>query len=302
MNTISIQSFSTYRSPGNLLQEPLNVYKKENPGSESVTVFNDSECDFYKIIFIMNGEGVLSFPNKEIPIHGNVLIFINPKMECIWHPLSKNNLVYYCSFNREFIEFSLKNHRLTPSPFLEIGNSRVFDVSEEQISYLQAIFDHMHREIQSDYVKKYDVLRNYIEIILHETLKINPQPQPLKWSNSAERICASFHNLLEQQYKIDLPDHILTLRCPQDYADRLMIHVNHLNKTLKKALGKNTTALIADRTAIEAKFLLLSTHWDISQIAYCLGFEHLSNFNRFFKKYYNMPPCELRSRNFHHIK
>ncbi|MFZ4928443.1 helix-turn-helix domain-containing protein [Chryseobacterium sp. Mn2064] len=301
MNTISTENFSPYCSPAILPQEPFNIYKKENPGS-TVTFFNDSERDFYKMILIRNGEGILSVSHKEIPIQGNVLLFISPKVECVWRPLLETQIVYYCSFNREFMDLSLKNHRLAPSPFLEIGNNQVLDVTEEQIFYLQAVFEHMHREVQSDYVKKYDVLRNYIEIILHETLKINPQPPTLKLSNSAERICASFHNLLEQQYKIDIPDHIITLRCPQDYADRLMIHVNHLNKTLKKALGKNTTALIADRTAIEAKSLLLSTHWDISQIAYCLGFEHLSNFNRFFKKYYHMPPCELRSRSFHHAK
>lgn len=47
--------------------------------------------------------------------------------------------------------------------------------------------------------------------------------------------------------------------------------------------GKTTTDIISSRIAREAKIILRQTDWNISEIAFCLGFEedaHFSNFSR----------------------
>jgi AraC family transcriptional activator of pobA len=40
--------------------------------------------------------------------------------------------------------------------------------------------------------------------------------------------------------------------------------------------------------------LLLHSSWDIAEIGYCLGFEHASNFNIFFKKQTGQTPNHFR--------
>jgi AraC-like DNA-binding protein len=70
--------------------------------------------------------------------------------------------------------------------------------------------------------------------------------------------------------------------------------VNHLNKVLKETTGKTTTEIIASRINQEAKILLKQTPWNISEIAYSLGFEEVAHFSNFFKKHTKVSPAAFR--------
>jgi len=85
------------------------------------------------------------------------------------------------------------------------------------------------------------------------------------------------------------------LKSPADYAHALSVHINHLNRSVKEATGKTTSTHIANRVAQEAKALLLHTNWNVSDIAYSLGFEYPSYFTNFFKKQTGMSPNQVRS-------
>jgi AraC family transcriptional regulator, transcriptional activator of pobA len=85
------------------------------------------------------------------------------------------------------------------------------------------------------------------------------------------------------------------LLCPFDFAARLGIHINHLNKVLKETTGKSTTEIISGRIAEEAKLLLRQTQWNVSEIAYTLGFEEVAHFSNFFKKQTTLSPLKFRN-------
>jgi AraC-like DNA-binding protein len=74
------------------------------------------------------------------------------------------------------------------------------------------------------------------------------------------------------------------LKSAKDYADRLSVHVNYLNKKLKESTGKTTTEIIAERIIQEAKILLKQTKWNVSEIAYSLGFEEIAIFRTSLKR------------------
>jgi AraC family transcriptional activator of pobA len=75
----------------------------------------------------------------------------------------------------------------------------------------------------------------------------------------------------------------------------LTIHVNHLNRALKETTQKTTSEIIAERILQEAKILLKHTDWNISEIAYSLGFEEPTHFNNFFKKNIQLTPRQFRT-------
>jgi len=100
--------------------------------------------------------------------------------------------------------------------------------------------------------------------------------------------------MLERQFPVVSPDQRISLHTAKDYADRLAIHNNYLNKVLKENTGKTTTEHIIARLIQEAKILLKQTDWNISEIAYSLGFEQLSHFSNFFKKQTSLSPLEMR--------
>ena len=79
------------------------------------------------------------------------------------------------------------------------------------------------------------------------------------------------------------------------HALHLSVHANHLNRVVKEVTGKTTTGHIADRIVKEAKALLLHTNWNVSEIAYSLGFEYPAYFNNFFKKQTQQTPRSFRA-------
>ncbi|GAC1377634.1 MAG: hypothetical protein NVSMB30_24950 [Hymenobacter sp.] len=129
------------------------------------------------------------------------------------------------------------------------------------------------------------MIRTYIQLVTHEALRMQPSDTFFTHKNAASRIASLFLELLERLFPIESPQQALPLKSAQDFADRLSIHVNHLNRAVKEVTGKPTTAHIADRVISEAKALLHHTDWDVAEIASSLGFEYSSYFNNFFKKH-----------------
>lgn len=152
----------------------------------------------------------------------------------------------------------------------------------------------MMEEQQSDYPYKDDLIRNYIHLIMHEAMKMQPTQNFHQHKNAASRLTSVFLELLERQFPIERSDQPLQLRTPQDYADHLSVHVNYLNKSIKEITGKSTSTHISERIVCEAKALLQHTHWNISEIAYSLGFDYPTYFNNFFKKLTGTTPNSIR--------
>jgi AraC family transcriptional activator of pobA len=106
---------------------------------------------------------------------------------------------------------------------------------------------------------------------------------------------ACVSELLERQFPIEDIRQRVQLRSAADFAAQLAIHVNYLNKTVKETTEKTTTDIIAERVLQEAKILLRNTSWNVSEIAYALGFKEVTNFNNFFKKKSGVSPTVFRN-------
>ena len=154
----------------------------------------------------------------------------------------------------------------------------------------------MKKEIASDYTFKYDLLRNYVLELIHYGQKLQPVTSTATTQNASDRVLSLFVELLERQFPIESTSQKLNLRTAKDYAERLAVHVNHLNKILKENTGKTTTDIISGRIIQEAKILLKQTNWNISEIAFSLGFEEVAHFSNFFKKHTDMTPLSIRTQ------
>jgi AraC-like DNA-binding protein len=142
----------------------------------------------------------------------------------------------------------------------------------------------------NDYPYKGDLIRNCIELIIHEALQIQPSVNTLTGGTAATRITHLFLDLLERQFPIERSSDRLQLRTAQDFARGLSVHVNYLNRAIKEVTGKPTSVHIAQRVAAEAQALLQHTDWSIADIAYALGFEYPTYFNNYFKKVTGVAP------------
>lgn len=251
--------------------------------------------DFYKIS-LLQGKSRLSWHHHDIEIKQAALVFFNPLTPFAWEPVSAKQPGFFCLFKKAFLLGNDRNESIQNSPLFKTGSHPVFLLKSAQVKYISGIFRKMVTEIESDYVYKYDLLRNYLHLIIHEALKMEPAVHAIKHNTAAERISSMFMELLERQFPIEARDRPLKMKKPGDYAMALSIHVNHLNHALRQVTGKATSVHIADRILAEAKALLKHTDWTAAEIGYSLGFEHPNYFYQFFKKKTGRPPKQSRSR------
>lgn len=252
-----------------------------------------SRKDFYKIC-LTTGKSKIHYADRTFEQEGTILFFGNPHIPYSWETISRTYVGYTVLFSEEFFKLSDRSESLQLSPLFKIGGTPVLKIEEQQRLFLNTIFQKMIDEQKIDYAYKDDLMRNYIHLIIHEALKLQPSEHYDQHKNAASRLTSVFLELLERQFPIESSDKPLQLKAAQDYAAHLHVHVNYLNRAVKETTGKPTTTHITERIIAEAKALLQHTSWNISDIAYALGFEYPTYFNNFFKRVTGTNPKMLR--------
>jgi AraC family transcriptional activator of pobA len=250
--------------------------------------------DYYKIWLIGNRDGHVRYPGRSVPIDRPALVFINPLVPYAYDGQNRERTGYWCVFTEEFLKAHDRMGNLQESPMFSIGGEHVFFPDDEQLKVVTFLFDRIIAELESNYLQKFNAVRNYIHLLIHEGMKMRPALSGPHPQNAASRITTLFLELLERQFPIETPGQPLRLKKPGDFAGELAVHVNHLNAVVREVTGKSTSAHIAERVVNEGKALLEHTAWSIADIAYGLGFEYPNHFNTFFKKHTGDTPLSFR--------
>lgn len=252
-----------------------------------------SRRDYYKISLI-RGRSRAEYADKVIEIADNALLFATPRIPYHWLPQDSQTGMF-CIFTADFLTRQHAGVALDELPIFRPGALPAFQLTPEAVTELEYIFRKMLREINGDYPFKFDLLRNLLLELIHYGQKLQPMAALTSTHNAADRISSLFMELLERQFPLQASHQRLELRTPKEYADRLAVHVNHLNKVLKAKTGKTTTTIISERVMQEAKMLLKQTDRTIYDIGYTLGFDDLAHFSNFFKKHAKMTAVSFRS-------
>lgn len=295
--TETIQEF--YARIGKSDAERLSL---NNAGSGHFNVYPREVCkstfygrrDFYKISLVL-GTGKLHYADKWMELDKPFLLFSNPRIPYSFEMVSSEQKGWYCLFTEAFLHPSERTETLADSPLFSTTGVPVFFVDEKQQEYIAYIFREMMTEMESGYAHKFDLLRNYLHLLIHQAMKMQPAAREDHYINASARITHQFLDLLERQFPIDTTENELRLKTANDFAGKLSVHVNHLNRALKEVTGKTTTEHISARIIQEAMALLRHSDWNIAQIAYGLGFEYPAYFNIFFKKHTGVTPMEARN-------
>lgn len=252
-----------------------------------------SRKEFYKIC-LTTGNSKIHYSDKTYEQEGTILFFGNPHIPYSWETISTTYVGYTILFSEDFFRKSERSESLQQSSFFKVGGTPVLKITEEQRTFLNTIFQKMIAEQESDYVFKDELIRNYISLIIHESLKMEPSENYEQNKNASSRLTSVFLELLERQFPVETTANPLQLKTAQHYAQHLNVHINYLNRAVKEVTGKSTTSHITERIITEAKALLQHTDWSISEIAYALGFEYPTYFNNFFKKQTGTNPKAFR--------
>ena len=254
---------------------------------------NYSRKDFYKI-YLVTGNTSYFYQGTEYRLKGNewALVFTNREVPYRWEVREGICSGYACMFTEDFLP--LHTH-LRPADWAVFNGTAqsVFKLSKSDEPLFTGLFQKMLHEQASTYAHKYDLLFLYVLECIHGALKLQPEPEN-KSSAASARLTDTFKSLLAGQFPLAYPYQQINLRTPQQYAEKLAVHINSLNRALKEATGKSTTQLINERLMLEARALLVHSNWTISQISNSLGFEEPTHFARAFRAYSGQSPSSLR--------
>lgn len=269
----------------------FNIFKVEDLLLPQYKQPSYNRRSFFKISLV-KGHSKIHYADQVIEVKGNALVFTNPMIPYSWERISPEQKGYVCIFTEAFFN---RFSNIKAYPVFQHVSAAIIDLSKKEVKQYEALFEKMFRELQGNYVYKYDLLRVFLMEIVHEAQKLQPVPGDTSMgSNASERITALFAELLERQFPIEFNDQVIQLSTPSEFAGQLNIHVNHLNKALKEITGQTTSRLIGERLMQEAKTLLKSTNWSIAEIAWGLGFDEPNHFSAFFKSKVKITPNQFR--------
>ena len=248
--------------------------------------------DFYKITLV-KGKSVFHYADKSVKVEKQAIAFSDPLIPYNWEQTEKIKGGYSCMFTKEFF-----NHfgNLNQYALFQPNGTHIFELTDEEWIIAVNIFEKMLEEIKSEYTFKYDILRTLAYELIHLAMKLQPSLHfEIQTINASQRIASLFIELLERQFPIDEINPVMKIRSASDYASQLSVHTNHLNRVVKEVTLQTTTQIIGKRIIQEAKTLLKHSSWNITEIAYSLGFEETAHFNNFFKKEVGLTPLKFRN-------
>lgn len=247
--------------------------------------------DFYKVMLV-KANSLVYYADKTVTVKKQALCFSNPLIPYKWDNLEGVEGGMFCIFNDHFFN---QYGRLSQYSVFQPNGKHIFELDDEQADQIALIYKKMFEEIQSDYIYKYDVLRNLVFELLHFAMKLESAASIENYPISAsQRIATIFLELLERQFPIDDNHNQIQFKTPSDFAQQLNVHVNHLNRAVKETTSKTTSQMIAERLLQESKTLLRQSSWNVTQIADSLGFLETTHFNNFFKKHVGESPLKFR--------
>lgn len=146
------------------------------------------------------------------------------------------------------------------------------------------ICEQLFREFGHRRALQQQVLQHYLALLLSLFSRCLPEEETTQYPQPA----------LHTRYLSLLEMHVLHWTSCGDYARALHVTADHLNEIVKQYTGQTASALLAARRILEAKRLLLHSGEGIKEIAWCLQFNEVTYFNRFFKQHTGQTPAAFR--------
>lgn len=250
--------------------------------------------DFYKILYISKGGGVLTIGTHTFYIDEPTIIFLHPSGIVSWKNISEESDGYYILFKKRYMD---------AQPILKAAMEKyeLFNKIEKNVIRLEKkhlpIFNHwceeMIQQLEQQNHLTDDRLQTYMQMLMIESVEVANFPKPDVITEEYRHV-HDFFQLLETETAQLTEGHPIKIKTAKEFANSLSIHPNHLNALLKKHTGENVSKHIKNRLLEESKALLIQTNWSLQDIGYTIGFSDQPNFSQFFKKNIGITPQAFR--------
>lgn len=238
---------------------------------------------FYLILFITEGIGEHVIDFKTYKYGKGSILFVEQNQVHAWKK-AENVKGFLVLFTQEYLfNNQVKFQDISYSfPYNNSLYDPIIKLSEEHYEPFHALISYLFLEYYlEDSLVKQEILQNLLRTTL---LKIRSYPtKEHKDIDSEDKdLFIRFQKLLEKRVHLT--------RNATDYCTELNVPYRKLNQTCKTLTNKTIKQFIDELLIIKAKRLLSEKDNNISQTAYSIGFNEVTNFTKFFKKHSNQTP------------
>lgn len=242
--------------------------------------------DFYHITLVLNAK------NSEITIDeqhnskkNNFLFFLSTDHIYSWHR-DFNLKGFTIFFKPSFLKFYTGSFEEDFS-FFDLADTNILALSTSKTNEVLVDFENIFQQFNTQSNYREQILQPLLLSLLFKLKGIQEEYTVLESPTSKRQIIVfKFKNLVNNLF--------ISYKQVSDYAEKLFVSSNTLNKIVKDLTGKTAKEIINDRVILESKKMLLYTSSDISQIAFNIGFDEPTHFIRFFKAHTLQTPKEYR--------
>lgn len=272
------------------LDFPVDFIADNNITGDILKLYGRFPCKIKAGVFVLCMQGTVraTINLSEFKIGPNDFVTLPPDTFIQAHEISADTRLGFAGFSSTFL--SNANYIKTISKYLPaIIDHPVIPLSDEAARlYLQAFTLLVNAQEVANICNNKEILRGVFTILQQGTIELYKNQTPQKDTRTTRdfEICREFVQLAMENYTKE--------RSVSFYAKKFNITLQHFCSAIKRASGRTALEIIASIVIMDAKAQLKSTTQPIKKIAFALGFENMSFFNKYFKQHVGMTPQEYR--------
>lgn len=249
--------------------------------------------NFYKISFKKYLKGKIKYGQGYYDFDDGGMLFKAPNQVSAKGEDHYDHSGFTLMFHPDFLAGYPLAKKIKQYGFFSYSVNEALHLSEKEKSTIISIFKNIEEELQNridDFSQ--DVIISQIETLLNYSNRFYKR-QFLTRKSVNNTLLEKMEEILDDYFNNNKP---LTLGIPtvQFLAESLNLSPGYLSDMLRGLTGQNAQQHIQNKLVEKAKEKISTTNLSISEIAYELGFEHPSSFNKMFKSKTQLSPLEFR--------
>lgn len=249
--------------------------------------------DFYKISYKQNLSGRLKYGQGFYDFDKGGLFFKAPNQVSASGENNNDHTGVTLLFHPDFLAGYPLAKKIRQYGFFSYSVNEALHLSEKERTIIVSVFRNVQEELQGridDF--SHDIIISHIEALLNYSNRFYRR-QFITRKAVNHDLLQKLEEILEAYFN---DEKSLTQGVPtvQFLADNLNVSPGYLSDMLRSLTGQNAQQHIHSKLIEKAKEKISTTNLTISEVAYQLGFEHLSSFTKFFKTKTKLSPVEYR--------
>jgi AraC family transcriptional activator of pobA len=249
--------------------------------------------DFYKISYKTKLSGKIKYGQGYYDFDEGGMLFKAPNQVSAKGEVTHDHSGFTLLFHPDFLAGYPLAKKIKQYGFFSYSVSEALHLSDKEKTTITGIFKNIEEELQNridDF--SHDIVITQIETLLNYSNRFYKR-QFITRKSVNSSILEKLEEILDEYFSKDKP---LTQGIPtvQYLADCLNISPSYLSDMLRSVTGQNAQQHIHNKLIEIAKEKISTTSLTISEIAYELGFEHPSSFNKLFKSKTKLSPMAFR--------